>query len=332
MTNLNIQDIDLFFLENPDLDDQSISTGGGDFKRELLPAKGHAVRLVGYTEVGVHTKKKFQSEETNEVDTVRLTFEVLSKDGIRLDDAGKAVGARRLYMECKRSTHEKSTMRKLFELMREGDTTITHFAQMIGTKAWKLQVNWEANRTLLQNKKARTEAVAAAEAAPDNKDLRVWEVWKTNGVPNLSPAVNAVMDEDGEDTGEVIPMKVPAVIGKLEFFLWDTPVAEHWASLFIEGDYEKKDASGAVVKVSKNRVQEQAIAANNYDGSALQAMLDGTAFVAPEVLDAEDEDEAPKKEKKSKKPNKDKKAEDTSEDTSDEVGDDKSDEMDEMGL
>ncbi len=317
MTNLNVQDLDLF-LETAELDDLSISTGGGDFKRELLPAKGHAVRLVGYTEVGVHTKKKFQSEETNEVDTVRMTFEVLSKDGIRLDDAGKAVGARRLYMECKKSTHEKSTMRKLFEIMREGDTTITHFAQLIGTKAWKLKVNWEANRKLLQNKKARTEALAAAEASPDNKDLRVWEVWKTNGVPNLSPAVNAVMDEDGEDTGEVIPMKVPAVVGKLEFFLWDTPVVEHWASLYIDGEYEKKDASGAVVKVSKNRVQEQAISANNYEGSALQAMLDGTEFVAPEVLDVEDE--APKKEKKAKKPKKDKKAED------------KSDEMDELGL
>lgn len=284
--NLNINDI-LGFVEDNDLQDLTISTGGGDFKRELLPAKNHAIRLVGYVEIGVHEKKKFQSEEVDDVDTVRLVFEVLSKDGIRLDDNGKPAGARRLYLECKKSTHEKSTLRKLFELMREGDSTITHFAQMIGTKAWKLKVEWEQNKQKLLTKKARDEAKTAVEKDPDNKDLRIWEVWKTEGVPNISPAVILEMDEDGEDTGEVTPMKVPAVIGKYEFFLWDNPQQDHWASLFIEGDYENKDKEGNVTKVSKNRIQNSIVAAKNYDGSPIQCMLDGLDMPVEEVLDEE---------------------------------------------
>ena len=332
---LNINDIQ-DFAEDQQLEDLSISTGGGDFKRELLPAKNHPVRLVGYAELGVHMKKKYQSEEEVEVDTVRLTFEVLSKDGIRKDDDGNTVGARRLYLECKKSTHEKSTLRKLFELMREGDTSITHFAQMIGTKAWKLKVGWQQGKKDLLSKKARVEAQEKAEKEPDNKDLRIWEVWKKDGVPMISPAVNPVMDEDGEVTGEVIPMKVPPVVGKLEFFLWDNPQAAHWASLYLEGEYENKDAEGNVVKVSKNRVQEMAINAVNYDGSPLQCMLDGVAFEEPTVVEDEEE-EKPKKPAKSKaKPKPEPvEEEDEDEDEADEPEadeEDEEDEMDELGL
>ena len=293
MSNLNLNDIADFIDEN-DLDDLSISTGGGDYKRELLPAKNHPVRLVGYAEIGEQEKRKFQSEEIDIVDTVRLVFEVLSKDGIRKDDNDKVVGARRLYLECKKSTHEKSTLRKLFELMREGDTTITHFAQMIGTKAWKLKVNWEQGKKVLTTKAKRDAAQAAAEKEPDNKDLRIWEVWKDAGVPMISPAVTPLLDEDGEETGEVRPMKVPGVVGDLQFFLWDNPKQPHWDSLFIDGEYENKDKEGNITKVSKNRVQGAIIGAKNFDGSPIQAMLDGTELpgVAEKMETPEDEPEA----------------------------------------
>lgn len=328
-TGLNLTDI-TSFVEDNDLQDLTISTGGGDFKRELLPVKNHAIRLVGYTELGIHKKKKFQSDDTDDVDTVRLTFEVLSKDGIRLDDDGKPVGARRLYLECKKSTHEKSTLRKLFELMREGDTTITHFAQMIGVKAWKLKVNWEQNGEALQSKKAREDALAAMEADKENKkELRIWESWKTSGVPNISPAVNPIMDEDGEDTGEVTQMKVPPVVGKLEFFLWDKPQPAHWASLFIDGEYENTDKDGKVTKVSKNRVQNTIIQALNYDGSPLQCMLDGVEF-----------DDAVIDETSKKQADDDRSEENEPAETKEEVGqedepakdDDGSDDIDELGL
>lgn len=313
MNILNIDDLNNFIEEN-ELDDLSISTGGGDFKREILPAKNHVVRLVSYVEMGTQEKKKYQSEEIDLVDTVRLVFEVLSKDGIRLDEHGKPVNARRLFLTCKKSTHEKSTLRKLFELMREGDSSITHFAQMIGSKAWKLKVNWEQNKKVLQTKKDRDAAKAASEKEPDNKELRIWETWKDSGVPMLSPAVNAVLDEDGEETDEVKPIDVPAMLGKIEFFLWDKPQQAHWDSLFAEGEYERKAKDGTVTKVSKNFVQNDIIAAKNYDGSPLQCMLDGVDFDADmyggDVVDSTDsgEEEKPAKEKKEKKPKKDKKS------------------------
>ncbi len=317
MNILNIDDLNNFIEEN-ELDDLSISTGGGDFKRELLPAKNHVVRLVSYVEMGMQEKKKFQSDEVELVDTVRLVFEVLSKDGIRLDEHGKPVNARRLFLTCKKSTHEKSTLRKLFELMREGDSSITHFAQMIGSKAWKLKVNWEQGKKVLQTKKDRTEAQAKAEKEPDNKELRIWETWKDTGVPMLSPAVNAVLDEDGEETDEVKPIDVPQMIGKIEFFLWDKPQQAHWASLFVEGEYERKAKDGTVTKVSKNFVQNDIIGAKNYDGSPLQCMLDGVEFDADmydggavDTADGGEEEEQPKeakKPKKEKKPKKDKKS------------------------
>jgi hypothetical protein len=313
MNILTIDDLNNFIEEN-ELDDLSISTGGGDFKREILPAKNHVVRLVSYVEMGTQEKKKYQSEEIDLVDTVRLVFEVLSKDGIRLDEHGKPANARRLFLTCKKSTHERSTMRKLFELMREGDSSITNFAQMIGSKAWKLKVNWEQNKKVLQTKKERDAAKAASEKEPDNKELRIWETWKDSGVPMLSPAVNAVLDEDGEETDEVKPIDVPAMLGKIEFFLWDKPQQAHWDSLFAEGEYERKAKDGTVTKVSKNFVQNDIIAAKNYDGSPLQCMLDGVDFDADmyggDVVDSTDsgEEEKPAKEKKEKKPKKDKKS------------------------
>ena len=75
MTQLNLDSIQNYVEDHQDdLQDQTVSTGGGDFVRELLPAKNHPVRLVGYVEMGIHEKKKFQSEEVDDVDTVRLVF------------------------------------------------------------------------------------------------------------------------------------------------------------------------------------------------------------------------------------------------------------------
>lgn len=331
--NLNLNDI-TDFVENTELEDQSISTGGGDFKRELLPAKTHAIRLVGYTEIGKHMKKKYQSEEKVETDLVRLTFEVLSKDGLRLDDDKKVVGARRLYIEVKKSNHEKATLRKMFELMREGDSTVTHFAQMIGVKAWKLKVQWEQGGKKLLTKKAREDAQAALEKDPDNKDLRIWEVWRDEGVPMISPAVIPILDEDGEDTGEIKPMKVHEVVGKYEFFLWDQPQTAHWESLFIEGEYERKDADGKTVKQSKNRVQETILSATNYEGSPLQCLLDGVEFTPPEGDEEDEKKEEPKKGKKAEKaePEPEPEEAEEAEEPEEAEEEEEDDEMDELGL
>ena len=302
-TQFNMLDLSNFLDDNlVDMEDQSISTGG-DFTRELLPVKGHAVRFISYIEIGVHEKKKFQSEKVDDVDQARLQFEVSSKDGERTDDAGKLVGRRVLTLTVKRSTHAKATLRKLFELMRAGDKSIKHFGQMIG-QAFKLNVQWVVKEgsdfKVLATKKQRDDALAAAKAAPDNKDLRVMESWKTIGTPNISAAVNPVFDVDGEDTGEVKQMKVPEMFNAPKFFLWDNPVQEHWNSLFVDGEWENEDKDGKKTVKSKNVVQMAIQAAKNYAGSPPQALVGGEGSLADDLSDTGSKPKKPKKGKKKK--------------------------------
>lgn len=54
-------------------------------------------------------------------------------------------------------------------------------------------------------------------------------------------------------------------------FLWSRPTKEAWDSLFIEGEYEGK---------SKNRIQEQILAALDFQGSPLQQLLMASGVTA----------------------------------------------------
>lgn len=69
----------------------------------------------------------------------------------------------------------------------------------------------------------------------------------------------------------------------LKFFSWDHPTVEGWNALKVEGEFENKDASGAVTKVSKNRVQEAILGALDFSGSPLELLLktSGVAFTVP---------------------------------------------------
>ena len=54
-------------------------------------------------------------------------------------------------------------------------------------------------------------------------------------------------------------------------FLWSRPTKEAWDSLYIEGEYEGK---------SKNRIQEQILAALDFQGSPLQQLLMASGVTA----------------------------------------------------
>jgi len=54
-------------------------------------------------------------------------------------------------------------------------------------------------------------------------------------------------------------------------FLWRRPTKEAWDSLYIEGEYEGK---------SKNRIQEQILAALDFQGSPLQQLLMSSGVTA----------------------------------------------------
>lgn len=75
------------------------------------------------------------------------------------------------------------------------------------------------------------------------------------------------------------PYPVPELPEELwKLFLWDRPTMAGWDSLKIEGE---KDDGG-----SKNYIQEQILAALNFDGSPLQQLLLGANIALPEAAPA----------------------------------------------
>lgn len=74
------------------------------------------------------------------------------------------------------------------------------------------------------------------------------------------------------------PYAVPQVDDKVyQVFLWDYPTQETWDALFIDG--KRDDGS------SMNFIQEEILGAENYEGSALQQLLEGTASIPAPVAE-----------------------------------------------
>ena len=68
------------------------------------------------------------------------------------------------------------------------------------------------------------------------------------------------------------PYPIPAAPDELyRMFLWNMPTKAAWDSLYIDGEFEGK---------SRNRIQETILAALDFQGSALQTLLGGTATLA----------------------------------------------------
>jgi hypothetical protein len=181
--------------------------------------------------------------------------------------------------------------------MRGGDTTITHMAQMVASKAWLMNIEWstsdkdDSSKRIKLTNKTVAEYEARLAATPDNKDFRIWDNMKGADGFMISAAVRDVMDEDGEPTGEQAPVAVREPIGALNMFLWDNPKPMFWDSIYIDGSYTKK-VDGKEETISKNRHQAKAMAASNFAGSALEAMLGGVDDL-PGVVDTKAEDTPP---------------------------------------
>ncbi len=258
------------FIEQNELEDQTVSSGG-NFERKLMKPGKHKFRMVSYIEIGVHDQPEYKGATKDPAEEVFITFEFYNKDDITENEDGTKRAVRKT-VRLKKSFHEKSTYRKLFEAMREGDTTITHMSQMLGVKGWLMNVTWSQNKQVLKGKKAIEEAEKLREQNKDDKNFRIWDNLKGDNGYMVSPAVVDVEDEEGEMVTK--PVTVPPHIGPLAMFVWDKPVPAHWASIHIEGTYTRT-IDGKETEVSKNRFQEACIAANNYEGSPLQGMLDG---------------------------------------------------------
>ena len=295
MNGLNLNDIQEV-IENTELEDQTVSTGG-NFEIRRLPVGTHPVRLISYIEYGAQPQRAYKGEEKPDAPTVALTFEFLGKRTVTEATEDKPETAMKKTIILKKSSHEKAAYRKLFEKMRAGDTSITNMVQMVGSHSWLMDVEWTQGKEVLKGKAAIEAAEAKLKADPDNKDLRIWDnVRNSEGFMISAPFIEKYDEETGDT--ESIPVTVREPISPLSAFLWDNPNPKFWASIFIEGSYTRT-VDGKEEKISKNRHQIKCVSASNYEGSALQAMLDGTDDIGADAVADE-----PKEEKKeeSKKP------------------------------
>lgn len=229
-------------------DHTEVSTG---FDR-TPPAAGMAVcRFVQYIELGNHVKQ-FDGKDKPSSPQVRVGFELHGRH-VEEQEVGGVVKKFHpiLTTEMGLSLNSKASFKKLFNAMLAGRSGIINMAQMLG-EAFLMEIVH----------------------TPSLKDpKRVYAGFKKDGAFTLRAPVMPVTDEMGVPTGEVKAIKVPeATEGSAKVFLWDNPSTEQWDSLFIDGTYEQKDGD-TVKQVSKNFLQETILSADNFAGSAAEAVL-----------------------------------------------------------
>lgn len=292
MTTLNLTDIQRVANSEAMADQTVAQTGGGNFKRKLIPIGRHGVRLATYIELGLQDGGTYEGVAKGDENQVRMDFEFLSQRVIETNDDGKQFAPRKSLIR-KLSMHQKAGFYKLFMKMRDGDSNITHMSQMVANKAWMIDVNWSTKddngeRIVIKKADAKKyeDRLAAAKTDAEKKQFAIYDNvdWNSIGAPMIP-----VFDpETGEDTGETKAVKVNELVGDLRFFLWDNAQPAFWDSLYIEGTYTKGTGDKAV-EVSKNFLQETILGAKNFAGSSLEAMLGGVDNL-PGVVGPEDDD------------------------------------------
>lgn len=248
--------------------DQTITkTGGGDFKP---PAAGTTVgRFVDYIELGFQKQKPYKGKEKPDAETVQITFELLGKNYVReieVDGKKKEI-ADRISFPLTVSLHEKSNFSKLFRKMRYGRDDIKHMAQMLG-EAFKI--------TIIHN--------------PSEKDPKkiYANINDSDGNYLVGAPVKQITDDEGNVT-ETKKLAVREALSPLRMFLWDDPTQEMWDSIFIDGDRTVKDKNGKETTQSKNWLQEKIQKSSGFEGSPIQAFLEGSEELPenPEELEEE---------------------------------------------
>lgn len=338
MSGLNITDLGNA-LDDTQLDDQSVAVTTGGFERKRLPIGRHPIRLVSYIELGVQEGGMYDGAKKPDEAQARMIFQFLSKRTIEevpgKDGAEPTLFAPKKSLTKKLSYHQKAGFYKLFQTMRAGDSSIKHMAELVGTRAWLVNVVWRTKNDAgeyIDIKKSEIplyeERLKNAKTEAEKKDYRIFDniKWDTLGAP-----VVPILDDDGEDTGDVKPVKVPEHIGDLQLFLWDTPKPVFWDSIHIAGTYTKK-VGDKEETVSKNFIQEAIMGAKNYEGSPIQAMLEGLDDLPTTKQDTPGEGEGEKGPKKPAKTQTADAEETSKEDASSHSDDDGSSELDEMGL
>ena len=256
------------------------TSGGGSSGRPVV--EGIAlVRLVGYQEIGKHSAK-FGNEIKDPVSNFKLVFAVVGGNGVvqnyvkgadgKITDEvdgdpvptpfynGTPYTLTPFPFELK--THEKSRAVKLFNQMNwDKANPAKHWYELLG-RLFKVKV--------YAKKTSRGGLV-------QELDLKTYGVQKPVSEETMQLYSNTV--------------EIPDELYSL--FLWDNPTKESWASI---KEKRRTDENGKEQPISEYSAEAQCLSATNYQGSKLQAMLEGTdglptlvADVTKEAMPVDDE-------------------------------------------
>lgn len=232
---------------NPEaLQDQTVAKASFEYK---IPEKGTTVgRFIGYIETGKHPKFYQGKEKEHPAAYAKLVFELLGPKHVTEDDDGNKHGTL-YYEDVTIKTDEKAAFRKLFMKMRGGREAIKHMAQMLG-EGFIIKI---VHNTVGEGDKKKTYANI-----------------KHDGEWLVMPPV-----KEDPLSGEAEIIKVPAYTAAPRLFLWQNPTKEQWDSIFIDGEYERKNADGTTETISKNFIQRRIMKARNFEDSPAHELLSG---------------------------------------------------------
>lgn len=227
--------------------------GGGGY---TPPAEGPCLgTLIGYIEIGSH--EKTVKGVTSVKPFAQWIFELAGgKNAPRKNEETGELIPHRITITTPISRNEKAGYYKLFQRLTNGDTSITHPAQLL-ERHWLLRVVHNKWTPAGSTEEITTASIGSAT-----------EGW------NVSPPVRPAdpMDPDSKEQ----PLAKPARISDLRLFLWDFPSKEMWDALYIDGEYpERKDEKGKVTAPakSKNVIQAKIKSAKNWDDSPMAELI-----------------------------------------------------------
>jgi hypothetical protein len=247
-------------------DQTQTKTGGGDFTPP--PAGTTLARFVDYIEVGLQKGGSWKGKEKPPAEKVFVTFELLGKNYLREIevDGNKKTVADRITVPLKLSLHEKASFKKLFKKMTYGRQEIEHMSQMLG-EGFKV--------TVVHNEVGEGDKKKVyANITDDDGNFLVDGPFKRDDLEGTS-----------------VKLKVPDAISNERMFIWDEPTKETWDSIFIDGEKEVKDDKGKTKTVSKNWIQNMITSALNFEGSPIQAFLEGSSDLPDDPEELEDSEE-----------------------------------------
>lgn len=238
--------------------DYTKEKAGGDFEIEL-PEEGKGLfRFREYIELGLQPNSSKNFPDKKPAPKARFVFEMVTPKHIRTvkkDDGTEIRIPHTVACTVPISQSSKSNFIKLFRCLNY-DGKATHPAQLLG-RAYLGEIIHGYDKDDLVDGKPKSGA------KPRYANFQRDGVY-TFTAPRIEDPVEGTVKE----------LKAGELLNPIKLFLFGNPTKECWDSLFIEGTRTVK-VDGKEVEKSKNWMQETILKALNYEGSAVQQLLEG---------------------------------------------------------